>query len=361
MKYLLIDPEDPDCQIMNHSIAISPPVATPNRVWLMSKSFDLGLIVGTTVLPLILAVLYLNEPLLFTPIFLADIWLLGYHHVISTYTRLFFDSESLKSHSFLVWGLPPATLAVVAALGYGVGFWLLTSIYFYWQWFHYGRQSWGLAQTYSRKSGVAADGHLALNQAIFYLLPLWGLLQRSHQNWDKFLGTEIKMVPVSALVVDVAAAAAILAVCWWGVTRLVLLYRGQLPVVHTLYMISHFVIFYVSYIYIDHLNAGWLVINIWHNIQYIAFVWLFNNNRFKNGIDPKARFLSYISQRKRVWLYLAVCLGISTLLYSTLPILIFFIPLIIIFQAINFHHYLVDGFIWKLRNPSIRKSLGVEA
>jgi len=344
---------------MNQFVTSSPATVIPQNLWLRSKTFDLGLIIGTAILPLFLAGLYINEPSLFMPIFLADIWLLGYHHVISTYTRLFFDFESLKSYSFLVWVLPFITIATVAALGYGVGFWLLTSIYFYWQWFHYGRQSWGFAQTYKRKSGVKADGHDALNQLVFYLVPFWGLLNRSHQNWDNFLGTEIKMIPVSALLVDVVGGAAILSVCWWGATRFVLYFRGQLPVIHTLYMVSHFVIFYISYIYIEHINAGWLVINIWHNFQYIAFVWLFNNNRFKNGVDSKARFLSYISQRKRVWLYLLVCLGISTLAYKIIPYVLFFMPLIIIFQAVNFHHYLVDSFIWKLRNPSIRKSLGV--
>ena len=32
---------------------------------------------------------------------------------------------------------------------------------------------------------------------------------------------------------------------------------------------------------------------------------------------------------------------------------------IIIYQTINFHHYVVDGLIWKLRKKKLRQTLGV--
>ncbi|MEM8814747.1 MAG: hypothetical protein AAGE85_02910, partial [Pseudomonadota bacterium] len=33
---------------------------------------------------------------------------------------------------------------------------------------------------------------------------------------------------------------------------------------------------------------------------------------------------------------------------------------ITIYQTINFHHYIVDSLIWKLRKPTIRKNLGLQ-
>ena len=57
------------------------------------------------------------------------------------------------------------------------------------------------------------------------------------------------------------------------------------------------------------------MINIWHNYQYILFVWMFNNRRFGKGLDPKARFLSYISQPGRIWLYLLTCITITGAVY----------------------------------------------
>ena len=34
---------------------------------------------------------------------------------------------------------------------------------------------------------------------------------------------------------------------------------------------------------------------------------------------------------------------------------------VIIYQAINFHHYVVDGIIWKVRKPKLRDRLGIES
>ena len=62
---------------------------------------------------------------------------------------------------------------------------------------------------------------------------------------------------------------------------------------------------------ISDVTVGWLVINIWHNAQYILFVWMYISCRFKDGVDPQARFLSYISQPGRLWLYLISCVAIT--------------------------------------------------
>jgi hypothetical protein len=32
---------------------------------------------------------------------------------------------------------------------------------------------------------------------------------------------------------------------------------------------------------------------------------------------------------------------------------------LIVYQTINFHHYIVDGIIWKVRKPRVRENLGL--
>ncbi|MDA3933868.1 MAG: hypothetical protein PF630_06030 [Gammaproteobacteria bacterium] len=55
---------------------------------LHSKAFDTLLIAGTTLLAVSTwAAVHLDSDL-FYPILVADLWLLGYHHVIATYTRI---------------------------------------------------------------------------------------------------------------------------------------------------------------------------------------------------------------------------------------------------------------------------------
>jgi hypothetical protein len=300
------------------------------------------------------------HPALFLPILVADLWLLGYHHVIATYTRLCFDAESFRTHRFLVVGLPVLVLAAVALLALGAGLWTLTSIYLYWQWVHYTRQSWRISQDYRRKAGGLVDDGEWASKLVFYAVPVWGILWRSYQDPGVFIGIELRVLPVPELAVDVAEIVAMLALAWWLATRALAWWRGRLAVAHTLYMVTHFLVFGVAYIVIEDITTGWLVINIWHNAQYVVFVWLFNTDRFRAGPDAKAPFLSRISQAEKSWLYFGVCVGISTVVYATLQgTLALLLPAIVIYQAINFHHYIVDAVIWKVRRKPLQKTLGV--
>jgi hypothetical protein len=133
-------------------------------------------------------------------------------------------------------------------------------------------------------------------------------------------------------------------------------------------MCSHVTIFTFGYLLIDDINHGWLVLNIWHNAQYILTVWMFNNNRFKNEPHPEHRFLSYLSQRQHIMQYFAVCLLLSTVAYSFLDLTLSALstliaaslPLVaIVYQAINFHHYVVDAVIWKVRRKPIQQNFGI--
>ena len=339
---------------------VSAETVLPSPGWLRSLSFDVKFIVGIAALALFSGGLAVLEPDLFHWILLLDLTLLGYTHVISTYTRLCFEQQSFRENRFLVIWLPLIVLGAVVLLAFGIGLWVLASIYLYWQWFHYARQSWGVSQVYRRKSGGQVNGNLLLNQVIFYLLPLWGILYRSYQDPGRFLGLDLKVIPVPSIAVELAGLAAVLAFGWWLSSRIILWWRGRLPVAHTLYMFSHFGIFYVAYIAIEEINYGWLVINVWHNAQYIVFVWLFNNNRFKGLPDSRARFLSYISQNGKGLVYFGVCCALAALFYMTMELTLgALLPLIVIYQTINFHHYIVDSVIWKIRRKPLQKTLGI--
>lgn len=328
--------------------------------WLLNRSFDLNFIVAIAAIAILSGVAVVLEPRLLAPIIFIDIWVLGYHHVISTYTRLCFDRESFGANRFYFVWLPILVAAGVALLAFGTGIWALTTLYFYWQWFHYARQSWGVTQAYRRKSFGSARENETLSQLVFYLVPLWGILHRSHQDPGTFLGLELKMLPVSQVAVDVVGMAALAGIFWWLWTRLRMARAGVLPVSHTLYVVSHHAVFYVAYVLIENVDAGWLVVNIWHNAQYIVFVWMFNNYRYRDGIDPKAKFLSTISQTGNWGRYVFVCLALSTLVYLGIMGVVGLLPALgIVYMVVVFHHYIVDGLIWKVRHDSVQRNLGI--
>ena len=244
-----------------------------------------------------------------------------------------------------------------------MGVWVIASVYLYWQWFHYTRQGWGISQVYRAKSGGLVDDGPLFSKLSFYLIPAWGILYRSWQAPDTFIFVELRVIPVPELLVNAVGVAAIVSVLAWGYRRFRAWRNGRLPVAHTWYMLSHYAVFIVGYLAIEDITFGWLVINVWHNAQYILFVWLFNANRYKEGIHDSAPFLSKLSQSKNILRYLFFCLAISTLIYalglvvSSNQIVAGLPMVVILFQAINFHHYIVDSRIWKVRKKSMRETL----
>ena len=109
-------------------------------------------------------------------------------------------------------------------------------------------------------------------------------------------------------------------------------------------------------------GSGWLLVNVWHNVQYLAFVWLYNRRRFATGVAPDAKVLSWLSQAGygRAAIYYLACLAIATPAYylvlrfsdgadrlfksSALP------TILVVSLTLTVHHYIVDGIIWKRRN-----------
>lgn len=335
--------------------------------WLRGVAFDGTYIVGFLALALMSGWLVVSNPRLFTAIFVLNGWLLGYHHVISTYTRLAFDRQSFTDHRFLIIWLPLIVLACVILACFTLGVWVLTSAYLYWQWWHYTRQSYGVSRIYARRAGLPVkDRWMSLT---IYAVPFWGVLYRSYQSPQEYLFSQVKVVPVPFWLVTVAGALSLIVVARWLSQQLKAWFEGRLPIAHSLYVASHLTVFTVGYILISDINHGWLVLNIWHNCQYILTVWMFNNNRFKNEIHPRHRFLSYLSRRSNVAPYFAICLAISTLVYALLAAALSLpspiaaatsLPLFAIaYQTINFHHYLVDAVIWKVRKKVLRQNLGL--
>lgn len=333
--------------------------------WLRSPRFDIVFILGIFCLALVTGAIVLAAPEIFMPVLILDLWFLGYHHVIATYTRLCFDIESFRQRGFLVYGFLPAVAVLTLLVAWQIGLWVIVSIYFYWQWWHYTRQSWGISRAYRGKDREQFYEDGWLDQTIFYALPVVGILYRSYQATPTFIGLDLWYIPTPGWVIQIAAAVAGILLAVWVLRRIMAAIEGRLAVLHTLYMLTHFIIFAVGYIVVPDITFGWLIINIWHNAQYILFVWMYNARRFNHGVDSKARFLSYISQPNRIWLYMLTCVTITGVIYwgilRTLDWLFFagISATIVLYQIANFHHYVVDSMIWKVRKPEIRQNLGL--
>lgn len=330
--------------------------------WLRNSIFDGMFIFGLISLSIVTGAVILYEPSLFFPILVIDLWFLGYHHVISTYTRICFDKGTFQEHKFLLVGLLPAVVIGTLGIVWIFGVWTVVSIYFYWQWWHYTRHSWGISRAYRGKDRDAAYEDGWLDQAVFYSIPVFGILNRSAEQHPTFIGLELWSFPVPPIVADACGYVAVALFSYWVFARIMAAFQGRLAIDHTMYMATHFIIFWLTYIAIGDITIGWLMINIWHYAQYILFVWMYNNERFVSGFDPNTPFLSYISQNGRMWLYMLTCVAITGVIYwgflRSIDLLFFagLSATIVLYQIVNFHHYVVDSMIWKMRTPKMRST-----
>lgn len=334
---------------------------------LHGRRFDLILIPGVALLALLAGAVSGARPDWFLTILILNLWLLGYHHVMSTYTRLVFDAESRRRHLHLYTSLPLGVLAVTAGLAATGGAALIATIYLHWQWFHYTRQSEGIARAYAARGRHRETMNGTWNRIAFWSMPVAGMLTISARAPEQFLGLPVLVLPVPVWLADGALVFALFVAAGWLVHYLPRWLRGECSSCWTGYFISHVVIFLSAYVVVEHLNHGWLIVNIWHNAQYIAFVWLYNHNRYRQGVDAQAPLLSTLSQAHNVVPYLLICVALSTTFYLLVELGTDWysagaLPLALIaYQAINFHHYIVDALVWKLRRPEVGTRLNLPA
>jgi len=114
--------------------------------------------------------------------------------------------------------------------------------------------------------------------------------------------------------------------------------------------------------YLENPLLGAALFDICHDVQYLAIVWFFNCRRV-NSNPALGGFMTYVFRRGMVLLYLGLIAAYGTL--GLVPTLVKDGTVVAFFNGIlatsTLLHYYYDGFIWKVREPSTRLSLGVNS
>ncbi|MDQ0607574.1 hypothetical protein QFZ83_001745 [Variovorax sp. W1I1] len=323
--------------------------ATRQEHWLVFINLFVALSAGALAslsAPMMLAVLYI------------DIWLFANPHLIATYTRIRQISPSIKTHWILIFAAPvliAAGLTIIALAYEAAG---LLALYFVLQAFHVTRQSYGIARRCDRRLQVPYQG---LPYFLIYIFPIWGYLHRSAQAPDSFLGYPIWLPPVPQELASAIEIVAIVGALIWS-ARLWHCRRAEKEnSLFNSFLFSHLLISLVSYILINDITLGWLVVNVWHNIQYLVFVYRQqrsdikkrnNTGELTSTATPRKSLIGIL---KRPTIFFSGCLVFGAIFYVVADkigesLLWLGFPTVLIAHLIfNFHHYLADGFIWKRR------------
>jgi hypothetical protein len=336
---------------MQPAVALDRSARAPD--WLRSPTFDGALVVGVMALALVLGCTATASPTAFLYVLTFDIWVLAFPHVTSTYTRIAFDRESLRKHWFLLTGLPVIVLGGLSAIALLGGAGALFTAYFVGQTYHYTRQSYGIARIYRRKGGGVSRARGLLADAVVYAFPVWGLLHRAQEGQDTFYSNPLLLPRIPPVVAHASGAVAWILFAIWAEGEIRGLLAGSRRYGHAGFVASHVGITFVSYVLVRDVTAGWLFVNLWHNAQYLLFVWAFNAARFQAGPDERRGLFSRLCQPRNAWAYALFCLSFGALLNvalggvgGALPAATF-PALLVVHLCVNFHHYLVDGVIWK--------------
>jgi hypothetical protein len=340
------------------------PVGRSGRSVFNDFRYDVVFIFGTFALALTLGALAsISASMLMAVVFL-DVWLFANPHIIATYTRIGSNKADVKKHWFLIFILPALVLVAVAVIAVAYEVAGLFTFYLFAQTYHVSRQSFGIARAYKR---LAPQPFLQdrLSQGLIYLFPLWGLLNWCAQDSAVFLGYPISLPVVSPVLVNTIGGIAVVAAVWWVLRQYRKAPSDGSSQRHDWFLVSHVCIFAVAYLWVNDLTLGWLMVNIWHNFQYLLFVWSRNRKQealspdHVNSVAPSAFMPTrLVLPWKSASKYAAFCLLAGAAFYEVLDVfgrqlLWLGLPTVLILHfTINFHHYLVDGVIWKRRHRS---------
>ena len=270
-------------------------------------------------------------------------------HFASSTVRLYSMPGAVHSMPRLTLVFPLVTLAVLtlAIAGADAGGDNLYALYLTWSPYHFAAQAFGLAVMYSYRSGCLLSARDKQLLRWVCLLPFFhSFLAAAGAGADWLLPEKLLTVPAVGMTRD--ALRAVLPVLIFVTPFLIFakVWRGSgrpMPLISLLVVFSNG----VWWITLVHLHA-FLWATIFHGIQYLVIVVIFH---MKDQVALPANRHGLLYHAARFYgLSLVLAYGLFHLLprgyvwagfgYTE--------SLLLVVATINVHHFIVDGFIWRL-------------
>ena len=343
--------------------ALTPPRA---KLWILSPTWDLLLFVATPLL--ILPSIFLARTR-WAPeeiyLFVASFGAVGHHlpGMIRAYgdRDLFarFKTRFIVAPLFLIATCCLFTLRDMSGI---------VLVVYMWGVWHGLMQTYGFLRIYDSKVGSFAQLTSRLDH--WMCLAWFGgavILSptRSHNVLTAFYKAGGPLIPASAIEgLRIFAVAALVVVNVLFVFHAVRMWRRGSPPspVKLLLMATSFGFWWYANVMVEHLLVGIALFEIFHDVQYLSIVWMFNQKRTQ-GEGNLTRFVRFLFQRSSalvgVYVGLVFAYGSMNYVAQGLPVETLKQALVGLLLASTLLHFYYDGFIWKVREKSTRKSLGL--
>jgi Tfp pilus assembly protein PilF len=113
---------------------------------------------------------------------------------------------------------------------------------------------------------------------------------------------------------------------------------------------------------ITNILAGIALFEVFHDVQYLSLVWIYNRNRVEKDSSISG-FMRFVFRRSGslIGLYIGLVFAYGSLAYFNSRLEVETIKRVLtgIVAASGLLHFYYDGFIWKVRERSTRESLGL--
>jgi uncharacterized membrane protein YecN with MAPEG domain len=271
-------------------------------------------------------------------------------HLISTYLRVYSSQTEIKHYQNYTLWLPFFLLSCIGLILYYGGtkwLWLLGSIYFYWQWWHHARQSYGLGRKY-QKQLLLEEADQKYNDAILWSLAVCGILLKSNIAGDYYEGIPLRVLHLPLYLIGFCLVLTVLLnLLYWG--RQIYLYRHK-QIIQKAFL-SHYGLHALVFIVFFGLlptDLGIIAASFWHCTQYISFVKEHQNQKVHKQILETAIWQKILKpQNWLLYILIIWLLGFGLHALNKSLTLLSVYGLVLTFNlSITFHHYWLDAIIW---------------
>lgn len=390
--------------------------------WVFSPARDLIFLIGSVLTGWATFGIYLL--LGWNMILVWFIWVivLDTPHFFATYTRTYMDKEARREMKplliatlgvFLIGPFAAALTYILNGLGasfYLAPWWLYLVGVSLWAYWHITRQHYGILRLYHRKNGEWGTLDAKIDSWTLYgclLIPFLALLARHPSSRGRigldhavpWFPTREEGVSIIGYVIDLRWEHLVVLATLIAVGALLTIFigrqiqrimNGERVALPKLLFLAAVLPLHLYMCYSQHLLATGLltftmIITIYHDCQYIAIVWFYNQNRYggekKKSIE-RYGFAAKLSRNFFLYIGFAIvvgslpawglgCLigripvcqigpvwGAETILNSTTWIAFY----IMFTSGFQMHHYILDQYIWRPgKDKRLREDLKVQS
>ena len=344
------------------------PAPAQGNLWILGPTRDLMLFVATPLL--ILPAMWLAQQrfrIEDIALFVASFGALGHHMpgMIRAYgDRALFERFKVR---FIVAPIFLATVCLLFTVHDLSG--IVLAVYLWGVW-HGLMQTYGFLRIYDSKVKSFAPLTSRLDH---YMCLAWFLSAvvlsptRSHNVLNTFYKAGGPILPTGTFqILQQLTLGALVAVNIAFLVNLVVQWRRGTPPspIKLLLMVTSFGFWWYSNVLVANMLVGIALFEIFHDVQYLSIVWLYNRKRADQAQDQLSGFARFLFRRSGalVGLYVGLVFAYGSLNYVAQGVALETLQRVLmgLLLASALLHFYYDGFIWKVREKSTRKSLGLE-